>query len=70
MANIIERIGLQHRAYEDVVTIEFNLQELYDLMFMMPEKDAFRKDIQQAIDKLESRLTAADSLYLLEEANG
>ena len=52
--------GLQHKNGEKVVDFEFNLSELYDLYYMIPPNDGFRRDVQEAIDVIEKREHSTD----------
>ncbi len=48
-----------------LVSIDFNLEDLYWLQSLVPFKDTFRKDIQDGIDWIEKKLEG-DKNSLLE----
>lgn len=61
MANIVGEYGYQHLRDELVVTFEFNLDELYDMLSRY-QNDRFSHDIQTAIEEVERRKKVRDEV--------
>lgn len=62
MARVVGEYGLQHKQDELVAVMEFNLDELYDLLSRY-DNDGFRHDIQSAIGKIEAKMHRIEGDY-------
>jgi len=51
----ILEVGKVYKPRELVVSVEFNLEDLYWLQSLIPWGDGFRNDLQNGIDALEKR---------------
>ena len=51
----ILKIGKVYKSGELTVSLELNLEDLYQLQSLVPWSDGFRKDLQDGIDVIEKR---------------